>query len=247
MYPVVKDNDETFLWTIDFPCMVVDDMTMLIAWKDKKDVLLAADGCGMIDGDAQHDQDIKTIRINNNLAIGIAGSAYHAYLVLVDLLGHPVPAGKEEEFTKIWEDNDYSANNVTFSGIEECVVRRIPEVSRDQRWIDYLSKHDNKPSLILIAGNDGPNKRIIARKANEDGSICYQEEPERIISGPCNKSSVQQNLVLNALRSQGRTSDKLVKAIRQCANFPNSVNKNVSIRRMGDSSPFRVQWWIEKE
>jgi len=244
--PAGQDCDDTFLWVNDFVCIVVDDMTVLIACIDHDDVLLAADGRGSIAGIAKNEKDIKTIRVNSDLAIGVSGGAYHASLVLASILGRP-ELEQNEQFMRFWEENEFSAERISFSDVEDGVKARIPEIEQDPRWRIHRQQMGErlKLSAILVGGIDKGVKRILMLQALEDGKVCVNKHERCLPVGP-DLSPDQKRECLNRLFGQREIKDRLIDTIRYCADINEVVNKNVSIRRMSTKPPFSLEWFLEE-
>jgi len=76
----------------EVPSIMKTEMTALLAWIDKGDLCLAADGLtASREGALAATYERKTAKINNNAAMGAAISCWHFWLLVAHVMDIPVP------------------------------------------------------------------------------------------------------------------------------------------------------------
>jgi len=155
-------------------------MTAILAWVDKGDLCIAADGLGSADSPEHEDIYVwKIARINDQAAIGVASSKWHAWLLLARVLDIPVPVGfpnMSEEWSsivKLAETRNYFRPDLEFDGISRLIdtydltCRSHPDHPFGAIVV-VASKFDDRPrvtvwnSRTLWDGNDASVTAIFA-------------------------------------------------------------------------------------
>ena len=76
----------------EVPSIMETEMTALLAWIDRGDLCLVADGLtSSAEGELAAEYERKTVKINNNAAMGAAISCWHLWLLVAHVMGIPIP------------------------------------------------------------------------------------------------------------------------------------------------------------
>lgn len=233
-------SPEHRFFPLPIPCIVDTSMTAILAWVDKGDLCIAADG--LASAGRQEDEDIyewKIARINDQAAIGVASSAWHAWLLFARVLDIPVPvgfpnmSGEWSSIVKLAETRNYFRPDLEFDGISRLIDTYDPT----------CRPHPDHPfeALVVVASTFDGRPRVTvwdSRRRWTGYGPCIVDVP--CIFAPGSDATLE--AVYTALRNAGHCS---IQKARDCFHLiasekPHLVNENATMRRA--STGFAIEF-----
>ena len=210
-------------------------MSLILAVRDDRDIVMASDG-RVLDKDlgVMSDDSLKTLALNTELCLGLAGPTDTMRQVLTSLGikcrgSHPIDLLGACQEVACPVDIDYRDARDEVTGVLRWMTRRGP-----------VRLHRRRIPAVILAGrsNDGPalcEWSPPARAMETAGSAGYSEAIAGSLPEEGTREWTEFRRMVRGERSTERAEERLIRGVRLCARYFGAggpVNETVFLRRL---------------